>query len=329
MASAAGARMAEAAPLSGAAERALVLGEPAFTTARALHGLAAAGIALAAFWTGQDRSWTFDRYLERRNPAFSVGAFLKAQGLVSEGLRTRADWDLVLACIEARGITLLLNVHHTWRVPERVLQRLPGRTLNLHPALLPACRGPYPLPTLLAQELADRCGGVTLHLMTPAFDAGPIVAQQAVPLGPSRDVVAWELALARAYAALTAGPLADYLAGRLQPVPQDEGRATSARAPDLADGLSISDGLPAAEALRRARLYGQTRPLTVEAAGRRWQAMLPARVLGLRSGQPPRLGLWRLSFDVADARLSLRRRWPGAGRRLWRRRWRRIARAQP
>jgi methionyl-tRNA formyltransferase len=311
------------------AERALVLAEPQYWTARALHGLAAAGVAVAAFWTGHERSWDFDRYLQRRNPAFSVGAFLQARGLRCQTLQSRDDWPRLLDCIEARGITLLLNVHHPWRVPDRVLQRLPGRALNLHPALLPACRGPHPVVALLAHELADRFGGATLHLMTPGFDEGPIVAQEAVPLGPSRDLLAWDLAMARAYARLTAGPLADYLAGRLQPVPQDAALATTARPADIAGRQHLHESLTAEEALRRARLFGQMRTLYLDAQGKRWRAMLPARVVGPRSGKPPRLGLWRLSFDVADARLSLRRRWPGAGRRLWRRRWRRVARAQP
>jgi methionyl-tRNA formyltransferase len=318
--------MAEAAPVK---ERALVLCEPQFKSARALYGLAAAGIEAAAVWTGHDRSWDFDRYLARRNPAFSVSAFLQGRKLDCETLRTPADWTHILNCIEARSITLLLNVHHPWRVPEAVLRRLPGRALNLHPALLPACRGPHPLIALLAHELADRCGGATLHLMTPAFDEGPIVAQQAVPLGPARDTLAWELALARAYASLMAGPLAAYLAGRLQAVAQDEALATTARQPDVAGRQHLDESLTADEALRRARLFGQIRNLYVDAGGKRWRAMLPARVVGPRSGRPPRLGLWRLSFDVADARLSLRRRWPGAGHRQWRRRWRRVARAQP
>jgi hypothetical protein len=105
--------------------------------------------------------------------------------------------------------------------------------------------------------------------------------------------------------------------------------ATTARRADIAGRQHLNENLTAEEALRRARLFGQMRTLFLDARGKRWQAMLPARVVGARSGKPPRLGLWRLSFDVADARLSLRRRWPGAGRRLWRRRWRRVARAQP
>lgn len=47
--------------------------------------------------------------------------------------------------------------------------------LNLHPSLLPAYRGPTPLP----QQLANRetSFGVTLHMLNQDFDRGDIVAQ--------------------------------------------------------------------------------------------------------------------------------------------------------
>lgn len=319
--------MAEAQRLTG--ERVLVLLEPDFFGGRTLSGLSAAGLDVVALFLRQGRDWAADRYLRRRNPSFSVSAFLERRDLSPGMLQGRHDWPRVLQTIDDRGVTLLLNVHFPWRAPETVLSRLPARALNLHPALLPACRGPHPFAALLADELADRHGGATLHVMTPSFDAGAIVAQQAVPLGPTRDLIAWQLAIARAYAGLVGQPLVDYLAGRRAAVPQDETQATHASIADLAERLNLAEGLSAAEALRRAELFGQLRTLDVAAGGQRWRGMLPARVLGPPTGKPPRLGLWRLSFDVADARLSLRRRWPGAGRRQRRRLWRIVARACP
>ena len=310
-------------------ERVLVALEADIFGARALAGLAQAGHEVVAAVVRQQEDWAADRYLARRNPAFSVTAGLARLGLQPMLVSGRQDWPKVLRAIDELGVTLLLNVHFPWRVPEAVLQRLPGRALNLHPALLPACRGPNPFAALLADELADSKGGGTLHVMTAAFDEGPIVAQQAVPLGPARDTLAWQLAIARAYATLLGQPLAAYLGGRLTATPQDPALATQASVKLLGDRLNIDDGLSAAEALRRAEIFGQVRTLSISAGGKRWRGMLPARVLGPPQGKPPRLGLFRLSFDVADARLSLRRRWPGDGRRQRRRIWRRMARALP
>jgi len=307
----------------------LVLLAPDYFGARVLWGLAAAGFEVAGvFQSAKDRGKT-DAHLRRRNPAFSVAAFLERHGLAAERLADRQDWPRVLRAIEERDAGLLLAVHFPWLVPATLLERLPGRTLNLHPTLLPACRGPHPFAALLAEDLAGRHGGATLHLMTAAADAGPIVAQEAVPLSAGANLLAWQLEIARAYGRLVGEPLADYLAGRRPALPQDESRATPADIAGLAGRLDLDERLPAVEALRRARLFGQVRALQVRAGGRHWQAMLPARVVGPRTGVPPRLGPLWLSFDVADARLALRRRWTGAGRRQRRRLRRQIARAAP
>ena len=127
-------------------ERVLVALEADIFGARALAGLAQAGHEVVAAVVRQQEDWAADRYLARRNPAFSVTAGLARLGLQPMLVSGRQDWPKVLRAIDELGVTLLLNVHFPWRVPEAVLQRLPGRALNLHPALLPACRTTQPGP---------------------------------------------------------------------------------------------------------------------------------------------------------------------------------------
>ena len=55
-----------------------------------------------------------------------------------------------------------------------------GRMLNIHPALLPAYRGLHTHERALADGV--RIHGCTVHLVVPATDEGPIVAQAAVPV---------------------------------------------------------------------------------------------------------------------------------------------------
>lgn len=61
-----------------------------------------------------------------------------------------------------------------------LLEAFPNRILNIHPSLLPS------FPGLDAQQQAlehgVRVAGATVHLVTPELDAGPIVAQAAVPV---------------------------------------------------------------------------------------------------------------------------------------------------
>jgi phosphoribosylglycinamide formyltransferase 1 len=57
-----------------------------------------------------------------------------------------------------------------------------GRILNIHPSLLPKYRG---LDThARAIEARDSVGGCSVHLVTEDLDAGEVLGQTAVPIGP-------------------------------------------------------------------------------------------------------------------------------------------------
>jgi phosphoribosylglycinamide formyltransferase 1 len=56
--------------------------------------------------------------------------------------------------------------------------RWQGRMLNIHPSLLPNFRGLDPH----GQAAGVKISGATVHFVTPEMDAGPIVAQAAVPV---------------------------------------------------------------------------------------------------------------------------------------------------
>jgi phosphoribosylglycinamide formyltransferase-1 len=62
----------------------------------------------------------------------------------------------------------------------------PGRILNTHPALLPAFPGWHAVEEALGAGVAET--GTTVHLATLAMDAGPILAQQSVPVLPDDTV---------------------------------------------------------------------------------------------------------------------------------------------
>ncbi|WP_298421146.1 phosphoribosylglycinamide formyltransferase [Rhodoblastus sp.] len=54
------------------------------------------------------------------------------------------------------------------------------RMLNIHPALLPAYRGLHTHERALAEGV--KIHGATVHFVAPEVDAGPIIAQAAVPV---------------------------------------------------------------------------------------------------------------------------------------------------
>lgn len=86
----------------------------------------------------------------------------------------------VSAELERHGVELVvlagfLRIFSPW-FPERWRDRL----INIHPSLLPAFKGLH-----VQQQALDagvRVSGCTVHLVTPDLDAGPIIAQAAVPV---------------------------------------------------------------------------------------------------------------------------------------------------
>jgi phosphoribosylglycinamide formyltransferase-1 len=63
-----------------------------------------------------------------------------------------------------------------------------GRILNTHPALLPAFKGWHAVREALAYGV--KVTGCTIHVATLEVDAGPILAQEAVPVLPGDDEAA-------------------------------------------------------------------------------------------------------------------------------------------
>jgi phosphoribosylglycinamide formyltransferase 1 len=65
-----------------------------------------------------------------------------------------------------------------------------GRTVNIHPSLLPAHGGPGMLGLAVHRSVlatGEAVTGVTIHEVTPDLDAGPILAQSRVPVAPGDD----------------------------------------------------------------------------------------------------------------------------------------------
>ena len=64
-----------------------------------------------------------------------------------------------------------------------VVAAYPNRILNVHPSLLPAFAGGMaPKPQADALAAGVKISGCTVHIVTAEVDAGPIVAQAAVPV---------------------------------------------------------------------------------------------------------------------------------------------------
>ncbi|HTR83092.1 MAG TPA: phosphoribosylglycinamide formyltransferase [Reyranella sp.] len=69
-------------------------------------------------------------------------------------------------------------------------QHWAGRIINIHPSLLPAFKGLHVQQQAL--DAGARISGCTVHFVTPELDAGPTIAQAAVPVlaGDTADTLA-------------------------------------------------------------------------------------------------------------------------------------------
>jgi phosphoribosylglycinamide formyltransferase-1 len=103
------------------------------------------------------------------------------------GYASRDEYDSALVSALTRsGVTLVCLAGFMRRVGASFCGAFPQAVLNIHPSLLPA------FPGLDAQSQAIAHGvkvsGATVHFVTPELDAGPIIAQAAVPVADSDTV---------------------------------------------------------------------------------------------------------------------------------------------
>ena len=94
---------------------------------------------------------------------------------------TREDFDrAVHAVLVDHGIALVCLAGFMRVVSPWFCARWLGRLISIHPALLPAFRGLDTHARALAAGV--KIHGATVHYVVPELDAGPIIAQAAVPV---------------------------------------------------------------------------------------------------------------------------------------------------
>jgi phosphoribosylglycinamide formyltransferase-1 len=88
----------------------------------------------------------------------------------------------VAATLVAHQVDLVAMAGFGTVMTEAVHAAFPARILNTHPALLPAFPGWHGVRDALAAGVPET--GCTVHLATLEMDAGPILAQESVPVLP-------------------------------------------------------------------------------------------------------------------------------------------------
>ncbi len=98
----------------------------------------------------------------------------------------RLSSDQALAqVIDAHNCTHLLLAGYMRILSEQFVTHFLGRSLNIHPSLLPKYKGLHTHERAL--EAGDSVCGATVHFVSPALDSGPAVIQAIVPIQADDD----------------------------------------------------------------------------------------------------------------------------------------------
>ena len=99
-------------------------------------------------------------------------------------ITTRPIDKAAIANLEDQNCDLVICAGYRYKVPELHATQMKG--INVHPTLLPLGRGVWPLPwTILTQQTHS---GISIHKLTPQFDAGDLLLQKRFELSPGENL---------------------------------------------------------------------------------------------------------------------------------------------
>jgi phosphoribosylglycinamide formyltransferase 1 len=148
------------------------------------------------------------------------------------GFDRQAYTATVTATLVAHQVDLVAMAGFGTVLTETIHSAFPDRVLKTHPALLPAFPGWHGVRDALEAGVAET--GCTVHLATLEMDAGPILAQEVVPVlaGDTEETLHERIKVAERalYPATVAWALGELEAGRSIQPPAPPARIRSARA---------------------------------------------------------------------------------------------------
>ena len=132
-----------------------------------------------------------------------------------------AEWVERIRAIQP---DLIFSFYYRSMISERILELARLGAYNMHGSLLPRYRGRAPVNWAVLRGETET--GATLHVMVKRPDAGDIVDQQAVPIGPEETARAVFDKVTSAARSVLARQLENLLTGQAPRRKQDESRAT-------------------------------------------------------------------------------------------------------
>lgn len=132
--------------------------------------------------------------------------------------------ESAIADVLALQPDLIVTAAYGQILPDTILTAPPLRCVNIHASLLPRYRGGAPIHWAIVNGEAET--GVTLMYMASRLDAGDILRQESIPITPMDDVGTLHDKLSHLGEKMLRQLLPDLVAGRVNPIPQEEEKAT-------------------------------------------------------------------------------------------------------
>lgn len=286
-----------------ASYRAVFIVRPSLLAACSINGWLDAGHRVSAVWSSAPlaRPGLIERL---GRPERSLHAVLARAGVEPRVCAKPADQILIAEALRQDPPDVVIVAGFPQRLREHILSAVPGRCVNLHPALLPHYRGPHPTEAMFLDDALHVHGGTTLHVMDAAFDTGAIIATEPARHPPTASPERYRLAAARAAASLVRVALPAYLDGRLTPRPQDESQASYRRVSE--QERTVTPAMTVARIERLARELPLLSWLAVDTPSGRIRLSGILRSSGA-TGRPLLVTRFTVSFDCANGRVTLRR----------------------
>jgi phosphoribosylglycinamide formyltransferase 1 len=134
---------------------------------------------------GPDPAFTVAGVIADRDDAYGLDR-ARTAGIPTAVVRPadfpdRATWDVAVArAVDVFSPDLVVLAGFMRLLGESYLDRYGGRTVNTHPALLPAFPGAHAVRDALTYGV--KVTGTTVILIDSGTDTGPVLAQEAVPV---------------------------------------------------------------------------------------------------------------------------------------------------
>ncbi len=113
--------------------------------------------------------------------AFAAAADIPTLVIPHKAYETREAFDRAIDnALNNAGVEIVCLAGFMRILSDWFARRWEGKLLNIHPSLLPLFKGVHVHEQVLLSGM--RVSGCTVHFVVPELDAGPIIAQAAVPV---------------------------------------------------------------------------------------------------------------------------------------------------